>query len=78
MRQGTLAVEYGFGHWAAGTKSYQIGSKNVSGDPTLGQGVLLNLITLRDPSLKTPHPLTDWVGGSTDRNSTKARLVKLS
>lgn len=78
VRQGTLAVEYGFGHWAAGAKSYQIGSKNVSGDPTLGQGVLLNLITLRDPSLKTSHPLTDWVGGSTDRNSTKARLVKLS
>lgn len=78
IRQGTLAVEYGFGHWAAGAKSYQVGNKTIVADPKLGEGILLNLITLRDPSLKFPHPLTDLVGGSTDRNSTKARLVKLS
>ncbi len=77
VRQGTIAVEYGFGHWAAGAKRYSMGSKNIPADSTLGQGVLLNLITLRDPSLKSPHPLTDLVGGSTDRNTTKARLVKL-
>ncbi|MHB1405459.1 MAG: molybdopterin-dependent oxidoreductase [Desulfitobacteriaceae bacterium] len=78
VRQGTIAIEYGFGHWGAGARSYQVGDKNIPADPELGSGVLLNLITLRDPSLKAKHPLYDLVGGSTDRNTTKARLEKVS
>lgn len=77
VRQGTIAIEYGYGHWAAGARSYQVDGKDVKGDPKHGEGVLLNLIALRDPSLKAVHPLTDTVGGSTDRNTTKARIIKL-
>lgn len=77
IRQGTLGIEYGYGHWAGGAKSYHIDGKEVKGEPKSGKGVLLNLITLRDPSLKPVHPLTDIVGGSTDRNTTKSRIVKL-
>ncbi|GAB6174232.1 tetrathionate reductase subunit A [Paradesulfitobacterium aromaticivorans] len=78
VRQGTIALEYGFGHWGAGAQSYRVGNKEVKGDPRHGAGVPLNLIALRDPSLKTGHPLYDLVGGSTDRNTTKARLEKSS
>ncbi|WP_425807029.1 molybdopterin dinucleotide binding domain-containing protein [Desulfitobacterium sp. Sab5] len=77
VRQGTIAVEYGYGHWGAGAKSYTVDGKTVPADPKGGKGVLLNLLALRDISLKNEHPLVDLVGGSSDRNTIKARLVKL-
>ncbi|MBP1759465.1 MAG: putative anaerobic dehydrogenase, partial [Firmicutes bacterium] len=76
--KGSIAIEYGYGHWgAAGDKGYQVGDKKVAGDSKDGKGVLLNLLALRDVSLKEVHPLSDLVGGSNDRNTVKARIVKL-
>lgn len=76
--KGSIAIEYGYGHWgAAGDKGYQVGDKKFAGSSKDGKGVLLNLLALRDVSLKAVHPLSDLVGGSTDRNTIKARIVKL-
>jgi tetrathionate reductase subunit A len=76
--KGSIAIEYGYGHWgSAGNKGYQIGDKTVTGDTKGGKGVLLNLLALRDISLKAMHPLSDLVGGSSDRNTIKARIIKL-
>ncbi|HVJ48182.1 molybdopterin dinucleotide binding domain-containing protein [Desulfitobacterium sp.] len=77
VRQGSIAVEYGYGHWGAGAKSYTVDGKVISADPKGGKGVLLNLLALRDISMKTAHPLVDLIGGSTDRNTIKARIIKL-
>lgn len=77
VRQGTIGVEYGYGHWGARAKSYSIDGQKVPADPKAGKGVLLNLLALRDISLKSAHPLVDLVGGSTDRNTIKARVIKL-
>lgn len=33
VRQGTIAVEYGYGHWGAGAKSYAVDGKTVAADP---------------------------------------------
>lgn len=77
VRQGTLAVEYGYGHWGAGAKAYTVDGKQIPVDPKAGKGVLLNLLALRDISMKAAHPLVDLVGGSSDRNTIKARIIKL-
>ncbi|AHF07732.1 molybdopterin dinucleotide binding domain-containing protein [Desulfitobacterium metallireducens] len=77
VRQGSIAVEYGYGHWGAGAKSYTVDGKEIPVNPKDGKGILLNLLALRDTSMNNMHPLVDLVGGSADRNTIKARLVKL-
>jgi len=78
VAKGAIAIEYGYGHWGqSGKQGYEIDGKKFGGDAKDGKGVLLNHLALRDVSLKSPHPLVDLVGGSTDRNTVKARVVKL-
>ncbi|NMA70082.1 MAG: tetrathionate reductase subunit TtrA [Desulfitobacterium sp.] len=76
--KGSIGIEYGYGHWGnSGSKGFEVDGKKFGGGPRDGKGILLNHLALRDISLKTPHPLSDLVGGSNDRNTVKAKIVKL-
>lgn len=76
--KGSIGIEYGYGHWGqSGDQGFEVDGKKRAGDARDGKGILLNRLALRDISLKTPHPLVDLVGGSTDRNTVKAKIVKL-
>lgn len=76
--RGSIGIEYGYGHWGnSGDQGYEVDGKKRAGGPRDGKGVLLNRLALRDISLKTAHPLVDLVGGSTDRNTVKAKIIKL-
>lgn len=78
LMPGTMAIAFGYGHWQYGGRDYRVGDKTVRGDSSRSKGVLINLLSLQDPSTRDLHPLTDLVGWATARNDIRAKLVKLS
>jgi len=76
IRPGTIAVSWGYGHWAYGSNDVEVDGKIIRGDRRRASGVVPNPAMLLDPVLKNVC-LTDPIGGSASFYDTPVRLVRV-
>ncbi|GKX64470.1 tetrathionate reductase subunit A [Pragia fontium] len=74
VRQGTLAVEHGFGHRELGAHAHIIDEKPQTASIQPIQGVNLNDLGLIDASREGKGILLDWVVGSAARQALPAKI----
>jgi anaerobic selenocysteine-containing dehydrogenase len=74
IRNGVIAFELGYGHWAYGSSNQTIDGDLIPGDPRRGTGIHANSAMVVDPHLRSP--LSDVVGGSAVFYDTKVFVVK--
>ncbi|WP_057776098.1 molybdopterin dinucleotide binding domain-containing protein [Cytobacillus dafuensis] len=76
VSKGTVAVEFGYGHWEYGAKKHKLGDKTIGGVKDIGDGVNLTEISLMDPTFEYPFALSEMMTGSVSRNGGLYRIEK--
>ncbi|MBI4875238.1 MAG: molybdopterin-dependent oxidoreductase, partial [Acidobacteria bacterium] len=74
IRNGVIAFELGWGHWAYGASDQTIDGVTIPGDARRGAGIHANAAMFVDPHMRSP--LSDVVGGSAVFYDTKVFVVK--
>ncbi|GBF11259.1 molybdopterin dinucleotide binding domain-containing protein [Tepidibacillus sp. HK-1] len=74
LMPGSIAIAFGYGHWEYGSKTYEVGGKEVKGNKKIAAGIALNPIAHRE---KNGNLVNDPVSGAISRNDTRAKIVKL-
>lgn len=76
VAKGTVAVEFGYGHWEYGARKHKVGNKTIGGDKAIGTGVNLTEISLMDPTVPAPFALSEMMTGGPSRNGGAYRIEK--
>lgn len=74
---GTVAIEFGYGHWELGARSHIVDGTPTPADTGAGAGVNMNLLGFTDPTRPdAPNVWIDWVSGAVVRQGVPARVVR--
>ncbi|QUS42192.1 tetrathionate reductase subunit TtrA [Tardiphaga alba] len=74
---GTIAVEFGYGHWEQGARSHIVDGRPTPVNDQIKAGVNMNLLGFADPTTPgSPNVWIDWVSGAVVRQGIPARLFR--
>lgn len=74
---GTIAIEFGYGHWELGARSHIVDGMPTPVDHGIKAGVNMNLLGFADPTRpNAPNVWTDWVSGAVVRQGLPARVSR--
>jgi len=74
---GTVAIEFGYGHWELGAREHIVDGMPTPVDPGAGAGVNMNLLGFTDPTRPdAPNVWIDWVSGAVVRQGVPARIMR--
>lgn len=77
MRPGVVGISFHYGHWAYGSRDFEIDGQRIPGEPARGTGLAPNPAMAVDAYLKDVC-LTDPIAGDSAFKGTKVKLVKVA
>lgn len=76
VREGVIAIEFGFGHRELGARAHKIGDKMLPHDPRIAAGIESNTLGLSDPTRKLASVLVDSISGTAVRQGIPAKVER--
>lgn len=78
IRQGTVAIEHGYGHKELGAVPHLVDGRPTPHNPQHGYGVNLNMLGFADPTRpEKDNVWVDWVSGAAVRQALPAKIEKV-
>ncbi len=75
IRPGVIAIMFHYGHWAHGSRDYELDGTLVKGEPRRGAGIWVNKLGRIDPD--TGAPLVDPISGASTTGGYRVNLIRV-